>query len=217
VFKYIFSNKKVLTRNTGTYPITLSEIKEKSFYFLDNPSDTSQDSYINNVLIPNTIKDWERSTKYLLLDQEIEAFIPNIQFINTSNLEMIVNNINVRSVEEIKYYPEDWDEIASKSILSTDDYLVTSEIKNSSKKIRLKKDKGSLVLFPITNNFEVRYKGGFEANDFNSLDETIKQALCVQVATQIDVKQGYCEDYYRDVIESAYAEYEIQQDYVCVI
>jgi hypothetical protein len=184
VFKYIFSNKKVLTRNTGTYPITLSEIKEKSFYFLDNPSDTSQDSYINNVLIPNTIKDWERSTKYLLLDQEIEAFIPNIQFINTSNLEMIVNNINVRSVEEIKYYPEDWDEI---------------------------------VLFPITNNFEVRYKGGFEANDFNSLDETIKQALCVQVATQIDVKQGYCEDYYRDVIESAYAEYEIQQDYVCVI
>ena len=108
MFQFNFENKKIISRNISSYTILLADVKARSKFYLENPTDTDQDSYVVNFIIPSVIKDWELSTKFLLLDQLIQAYIPNIQYINSNSLEMKIENLNIREVDFIKYYPQDF-------------------------------------------------------------------------------------------------------------
>lgn len=217
MFKFLFSKRQTISRDTSSYPITLANVKDKSFYFNENPSDDSQDDYINNIVIPNVIRGWEKETKYLLLDQTIKAFVPSLQYINSKDLEIELTSLNVRSISGITYYPETWNESDAKSTLISSYYLTTSEIVPTPSKIRIKTDYVPLSLFPISNNFEIQYLAGFESNDFTNLNQDIIDALSMQAAVIIDVRNGYCEDFYSNIIYDTYNDYSIDKQLVSFI
>ena len=217
MFQFNFENKKIISRNISSYPILLADVKARSKFYLENPTDTDQDSYVVNFIIPSVIKDWELSTKFLLLDQLIQAYIPNIQYINSNSLEMKIENLNIREVDFIKYYPQDWNESDARITLDPDFYLVTEEIMQIPSKIKIKKENLPISLFNIQNNFQIQYQVGYLGNDFTNLPQQIKDALAMQAATIIDIRNGYCEDFYSTLIQEAYAEYTIEQQLISFI
>lgn len=217
MFKFEFSNKSTVSIDLSPYPITLSEVKLYSFYFKDNGADVTQDSYIENVLIPKIVRNWEDDTKYLILDQTVKTFVPDLQRINSPDLEMPLNALNVREIDHVKYYPSNWDEEDAKTELTEDEYFFTDELNRTPKSLRIKKETGAISLYPMTNNLEVQFKGGFAGNSFASLNPEIKQALLMQVALAIDVKNGYCDDFYSDAIKEVYAKNSIQEDLISII
>lgn len=217
MFKFSFSNEKIISKNTSSFPIVLDDVKSKSFFYIDNPTDTTEDDFVNNFLIPTVIEDWEESTHYLLLDQTLKNYVPDIGVINNNSLEICLNYLNIREVESIKYYPDSWNEIDPKLLLDVGDYNITEELLNITSKLKLKKTVLPLVFFNIKNNLESQIKAGFLDNDFSSMDSEIKQGLAMQVATAIDIKNGYCSNYYSDRIESIYAKYSIQKQLISFI
>lgn len=217
MFEFIFSNKTTLSTNKNSYPITIEDVKAKSFYFKDNPEDDTFDDYITNFIIPKVVDNWEDETKYILLDSTIQSFVPNIEFINSNRLAISLDNLNVRNVSNIKYYEYDTDLPESKVILDSDYYNLSQESKKTSRKITLRTDVLPLQLFPIENNLECNYVAGFEDNDFTDLDVDIKNCLASQASIIFDVKQGYCDNYYRDFIEDVYNKYTLKKRLISIL
>jgi hypothetical protein len=217
MFQFQFSNKQIVSRNKTSYPVTLADVKLKSLYYQDNPTDTSQDSFVNDFLIPTIVDNWEYSTNYLLLDQNLKTYVPNIQYINDNSLEMSLYYLNIRSVENVSYFPLEWNEVDPKTILPSTDYLVTTELLKTSSKLKIKKDNLPIILFNITNNLQADILAGFENNDFTNLDPEIKEALAMQVATALDVREGYCKGYYKEKIEEIYEKFSIQKQLISFI
>jgi hypothetical protein len=217
MFNFEFSNKKTISRDSSSYPITIETVKAKSFYFQENPDDESQDTYIEEVLIPAIVRNWERNTGYVILDTSIQAFVPNIQNINSFKLEIPFSNLNIRSITSIKYYPCNWDESESKTTMDSEDYKISEEIIKKPSSFRLSKNLGNISIYPITNNLEANYLAGFLDNDFSDLDPEITDALNMQAAVAIDTKMGYCDDYYSSLIYEAYNKFSKEKPLVTFI
>ena len=216
MFKFEFSNKKTISRDVTTYPITLATVKAKSFYFIDNPTDESQETYITS-LIASVMLNWEDYTGYLIQDQTVKAFVPNIRDVNDYNLQIDLTNLNIRTIDYVKYYPYDWDQAEAKTTLDSSYYLITDELNRVPSSLKMLYDYVPLQLFSIKNNLEVQYAAGFEDNDFTDLNQQIIDALSMQVAAAVDVKNGYCEDYYSGLIKEVYAKYSIQKQQISFI
>ena len=215
MFKFKFSNIKTTSRDVSPYPIDLAAVKAKSFYFTDNPGDTSLDTYINDLIIPSVIKDWERQTSYILLDTTFKAFIPNIEFITSERMRMALSHLNIRSISYLKYYPTNWDRSAAKTEIT--EYIKTEEIKTTPSAIMLNLEIIPLNIYPIENNLEIEYSAGFSANTFTNLDPEITSCLAMQAAMAIDIKQGYCSDYYSDLIAKTYFDFTIDEEAISII
>ena len=168
-------------------------------------------------MIPTIVEDWENSTHYLLLDQIIKVFVPDIQFLNNNSLEISLNYLNIRAVDYIQYYPNDWDEASAKTVLDSSYYIITDELLKIASKLKIKREHLPITLFNIHNNLESQLQAGFASNDFTNLDPEIKEALCMQVATAVDVKTGYCKGYYNGRIESLYEKFSIEKQLVSFI
>lgn len=214
---FTFSNTKTVSRNKNSYPITLDDVKDKSFYFKDNPDDDSLDDYIEDFVIPKIVSDWEDSTKYILLDTETKSFVPNIEFINSNRLPLSLPQLNVRSVESVKYYEYDVALPSTKTTITDSYYSVSDEVKVTPKKIYLHYSLLPLRIYPIENNIECSYLAGFEDNDFTNLSQDIKDCLAAQASLVIDIKQGYCDNFYVDFITKVYDDYSLPKRLIEII
>lgn len=204
---FVFSNTQTISRNENSYPITLEDVKSKSFYFKDNPDDETFDDYITDFIIPKVISDWEDSTKYILLDTEIKSFVPNIEFINSNRLPLSLKHLNVRSLTELSYYDYAIEIPTSKTIVYQNYYITNEETKKTPINIYLHYSLIPLRIYPIVNNLECKYSAGFEDNDFTNLPKDIKDCLSAQASVIFDVKQGYCDNFYVDFISKVYDDY----------
>ena len=217
MFNFEFCNNKTITIDRSSFPILLADIKAMSFYFKSNPTDTTQDDFIEDFIIPKIIFDWEKNTRYLLLDQTIKSFVPNIQYINSSTFELPLSALNVRVIGDVKSYPCDWNQTDAKTILDVSNYYFTEEVSTDPKKFKIKKGCLDLRLYPVTNNLEVEFEAGFEDNDFSTMDQEIKDCLSMQGAIAIDVKNGFCDSYYSELIEEIYTKYTIKKELISFI
>lgn len=211
----ILKNKQILNENTTTYPIVLVDIKSKSQYFTQNTTDTSKDLYIQNVIIPNLIKNWEENTKYILLDKTMVNFLEvNENYINQvidSSDYLSTNCLNIREINSVKYYPWDWNNANQKTTLDPANYYFTNELLKTPKKFILKNDITELCLFRIENNFQIEFKAGFLNNNFTDLKPQIKDCLSMQGAMIIDGLNGFCNDIYSEVIQDCYSKFSIAE------
>lgn len=212
-----FSNTKTITKNTTTYPIVAADVKARSEYFRQNPSDTSLDSYITNMIIPKIVFDWEKSTGYLLLDRTVQAFVPDLRAIIGEQLNIGFEHLNIRTFTSVKYYPEDWDYSAARSTFDSSNYFILPECARESAKLNFKEAYLPIELFSIQNNLECNYAAGFENNVFTTLSGTIKDALASQAALAVDAKTGFCQDFGLTIIGEAYAEYSINKQEVVIL
>lgn len=217
MYKFEFSNKKTISFAELAYPVDLAAVKAKSFYFVENPDDESFDSYISDTLIPSVTRNWEQATNYALLDKTIKVFVPDIQQVNSEKLEVKFSVLNVRELINVKYYPKNWNESDTKTTLDPEKYLISEELLRESSFLRIKKDYVPLEFFPQANNLEAELKIGFEENDFTNLEQEIKDALAMQVAATIDVKKGYCEDYYSTIIRQVYTKYSLRKELISFV
>lgn len=217
MFEFNFSNITTLTRNTSSYPITLAEVKARSEYFRINPTDTSLDSYINLQIIPKVVYDWEKSTKYLLLDQTLQAFVPNIRDVNIKELNIGICNLNVRQVSNIKYYPKKWNYSDTKLTLETDKYFLLPESGRFPIQFNIREEYLPFTIFSMTNNLEANYSAGFQNNNFSTINPLIVDALATQAAMAIDARTGFCPEFYSDIVGEVYANYTMQQQEVVII
>jgi hypothetical protein len=215
MFKFEFSNTKTTSRDTSPYPILLADVKAKSFYFIDNSSDTSLDNYINDLIIPSVVKDWEDETGYILLDSVIRAFVPSLEFVSSDRLKISLKHTNIRSVSSLNYYNFDWNLSDAKETIT--DYILTEELIDIPSGVMLNDTILPLNLYPIENNLEITYLAGFSGNTFTNLDPDIKNCLAMQAALAIDVKQGYCDNYYTPLIEKVYQNYTIKTSAISIL
>jgi len=217
----ILANKKILNKNTSSYPLLLSDIKAKSEYFTLNPTDTSQDNYIQNLLIPNVIKNWEEATGYYLLDQTLVNFLYfKENYINEviTGLDYIsLNSLNVRNINSVKYYNWNWDKESPKITLENTKYYFTDELLRNPKKFRLKCENDIITLYRIENNFQIEFTAGFLNNNFSSLNQEIKDCLVMQTATIIDKKNKLCNNLYNDLISNTYFNFGIEKPFLYFI
>lgn len=204
---FIFENTKTISKDISSYPITLEDVKAKSFYFKDNPDDDSFDTYINTFVIPKVISDWEDSTKFILLDSEIKAFVPNLEFINSNRLPLSLSHLNVRTIQSIKYFEYDVNLSNEKISILSNYYSKSEELNNKPINIYLHYSLLPLRIYPIDNNFECSYLAGYENNDFENIPVDIKDCLAAQASIIFDIKQGYCDNYYLDFITKVYNDY----------
>ena len=216
MYQFNFSISKTVTKNTTSYPISLSDVKSVSQFYIANPTDTSIDAYAT-AIIPKIVNDWEKSTNYLLLDQAIQSFVPNLETIFTDQINIGFPHLNIREFTNIKYHKPDWNYSDSKSIIDNSNYFIIAEINDCPAKLNIKSPYLPLNLFPIINNLEANYKAGFANNDFTNLDKTIKDALIYQVAMVVDALKGFCEDFYSTMIKEAYAQYSITKQVASII
>jgi len=214
MFKIKFENKKLISRETSSYPVSLADVELKSFYYLDNLTDTSQDSFVESFLIPTIIDDWEENTKYLLLDQQFKVYIPDLYYINSKYLEMSLGYLNLRTINSINYYPSSWNESDAKSVLDVTNYRISEELLQIPSNLIIKSEYLPLDIYDTKNNLEADISAGFASNDFTNLDPEIKDALTMQIATAIDIKMGYCDGYYNDKIETIYAKYSAYKNLI---
>jgi len=217
MFQFSFSVSKTISRNTSSYPIILSQVKARSEYFRLNPADNSFDSYIESIIIPKVIYDWENLTKYLLLDRTMQSFVPNLKSIRTEQINILLPYLNIREFTNVKYYPESWDYSAAKTTVDGSYYFFVPEAKNQPHKLNIKEKYLPFELFAMENNLEINYKGGFEDNDFNDLNESIVDALACQAAMIIDSRNGLCQDFFSDIIKEVYADYSINKQEIVVL
>jgi len=152
---FSFSNTKTISRNTATYPITAADVKAMSEYFRQNPSDTSLDSYITNMIIPKIVFDWEKSTGYILLDTSIQAFVPDLKTIRGEQLNLGFNHLNIWTFSSVKYYPENWDYSESRATFDPADYFIIPECSRESAKLNFKEAKLPIELFPMLKYLKI--------------------------------------------------------------
>lgn len=211
----ILFNKKITTINTSSYPITINDIKLKSEYFNLNSSDLTLDNYIQNIIIPNVIRNWEFETKYFLLDQRLVNYLNFLEKYLSPSIRgvdfLCLNALNVREINSVKYYPYDWDNNSPKTILDADTYYFTTELLASPMKFKMKNNDLILNLYRMENNFEVDFNAGFLNNNFSSLSPEIKDCLAMQGATVIDRKQGFCSGSYDAIISDCYDKFGINK------
>jgi hypothetical protein len=217
MIQFSFSKTKTISRNTTTYPITLSDVKTRSQYFATNPTDDTLDSYINSILIPKVIFDWEKSTGYILLDTSIQSFVPSLQIIRGQQINILYKHLNIREFTNIKYYPYTWNFSDAKTTFDSSNYFFIPEISSQPAKLNFKEQYLPIEFYPIENNLECNYLAGFASNNFTSLNSLIKDALASQTAMAVDVLKGYCDDLYSGIISEIYADYSIDKQEILVI
>lgn len=218
MFEFNFSTKKTISRNQETFPLELNDIKPLCRFYIENPTSEKYDTLITDYIIPSIVIDWERTTKFILLDTTIQAFIPNIGAVTSLASDLSLENLNVREVSSIKYYPSSWNQTDDKTTFDTSDYILSDEVDIIPIKLNFKESLIPLWLYPKTLNLEINYSCGYEENDFTDLPYEIKTALAMQVAMYIDVKEGLsCQSEYAPFIEQAYAKYSIRKQAVGLI
>lgn len=209
-----FNNIKQLSYDETTFPITLADVKFQSKWFQENPNDTSLDDYINNDVIPVVISEFEKETGFLIQDQTYKATIPNLQspIYNTFKAQLI--HLNVSSVNDVLYYPCEWNGSDAKTILATENYNWLNEEGDTSKIFELKAC--YLNFYEIPNNFEVSYRGGYLNNDFTNIPKNLKRGLAKYAADLIDVRQELCDcnSIYREFVNSICRQYRRYTDLI---
>ena len=207
-----FTDGKTITFNTIIYPITLSDVKLISKWYLDNPTDTTQDLFVSDQLIKNVINSWENETKFYILDQTRQAFLQdNIATINKDSFTMDINALNISSVINVKYYPYGWN-YEPKTILDSTKYYINIETLKKPSLINLKKEYLPFDFHQIAKNIEINYQAGYVSNIFTSMPIEIKDCLTQMTANAIDVKKGYCDDYWKGTILEVVNKYKIIND-----
>jgi len=210
--KFTFGNAKRLTYNTTSYPITLAEVKALSKWFVINPTDTSIDTWISTFVIPKAVDQFEKMSGYLIQDQSFQASIPSLQspIYNTFKADLL--HLNVRTVNDVLYYPCEWNNTDAKTILDTEAYYFTAEFGNTPFIFDLKSC--YLSFYPIKNNIETSYSGGFEENDFTNLPIDIKETLIMYAADLVDIKKELCDcmGFHNGWISQTINRYSKQQD-----
>lgn len=215
MFEFIFSTKKIISKNQESFPIDLDDIKEFCQFYKEYSDSSKYDSIINNFLIPIFVKDWERTTNFILLDTAIQAFVPNIGSINSVVSNIALNSLNIRTISSIKYYDSSWNQYDSKITLDVSKYLLSDEVYNIPININIKESYLPLFLYPKTLNLETNYTCGYANNVFTAMPSEIKNAIAMQVAMQIDAKEGLnCESEYLPFIQQIYSEYSIREQVV---
>lgn len=218
MYKFEFSTKKILNINTSSYPVTLADIKKVSQFYKQNPDDTSQDSYVEDTLIPASVENWEEQTRFLLLDQQIKASIPSIGTILSEKIQLYNTFLNVRNTLTFSYYPRRWDHITPKTEIDPADYYINPESLGTSQVYKLfHRPWVPIQLYTVDNNLEIIFNAGYADNDFSTLPKEIKDALAMQVASQIDVLQGYCIDLYSKIIAMYYDKFALIQPLASII
>lgn len=204
-----FSTSEIISRDTSSYPITVAEVKVYSQYCQINPTDTTVDPLIQNV-IAEYVDSWEEHTKYLILDQTIKSYIPNLSIV-TGDCPLLLNFLNVRTIENIKYYPSNWNRSDAKTTLTN--FWITPELLKIPRSIRSSE---LLDLFPVENNLETQIKGGFEDNIFTNLKGEIKQALIYGSAQVFDSSKGICAGTYTSRILQISNKYTLPTETITI-
>lgn len=212
-----FSVIKTVSKTISSYPINLKDVVCRSEYFRSIEDDGSLNSYITCLVIPKVINDWEKSTGYLLLDQTIQAFIPDLKSINTNQINIGFNHLNIREFTNFKYYPCDWNYTDAKSIFDASNYFIIPEAGGESAKLNFKEDYLPITGFSMLNNFEANYKAGFASNNFTTLNPAIKDVLACRAASVIDNMKGFCGGVFDEPNAQIYAEYSINKQMVVMI
>ena len=210
--KFSFGNVKRLTYNQTSYPITLADIKAYSRWYIENPTDTTFDTWVEQVAIPIAIEEFENKAGYLILDQTFQATIRSLQspIYETFQAELI--HLNIRSINDVLYYPCDWNNTDAKTILDTENYYFTAEQGNTPYIFNL--EKCYFSFYEIQNNIQTSYTGGFQDNNFTNLPVDILKALKMQVSDIIDITRGLCgcEGFYSGLISQTINKYSRIKD-----
>lgn len=183
-----FINFISLTQNTATLPITPAEVRAISQYFEDKREYAGIDTEISQYIL-EAVFNWENETGFLLLDQTFKAFLYNEYYI-THNFVARLPVLNIYSVDNIKYYPCNWNYTDAKIILDPALYFITPEAGADTMKFQLRG--GCLEVFKMYNNIEFNGKGGYENNDFTNMPLEIKRALILMTADIVDIRKGLC-------------------------
>jgi hypothetical protein len=217
MFQFSFSITKTVSKNISLYPITLAQVKDRSEYFRQNPTDSSLDSFINSLVIPKVVNDWEINTGYLLLDRTVQAFVPNIQNILGEQINISFEHLNIREFTNIKYYSDTWDYSTGKLTFDSEKYFFIPEAANYPAKLNFKENYLPVQFFQMRNNLEANYKAGFLNNVFTTLNSAIVDGLACQAAMAVDARTGFCQDFFSDIIMEIYAEYSIIKQEIIVL
>ena len=212
-----FSITKTISKDISSYPIILQDVVFRSEYFRSAGDDGSLNSYITSLVIPKVVNDWEKSTGYLLLDQTIQAFIPDLKSINTNQINIGFNHLNIREFTNFKYYTCDWNYTDAKSIFDASKYFMIPEAGTESAKLNFRQDYLPITGFSMLNNFEANYKAGFAGNNFTTLNAAIKDTLACVAASVIDKEKGFCGGVFDEPNAQIYAEYSINKQMVMII
>ena len=180
-----------LSYNDTSFPITLEDVKFHSKWFDENENDTTLDTYIQNFVIPQAVKSFEIATGFLIQDQTYSATINSLQSPIYQCFRAGLIHLNVRSVNDVLYFPCNWNGIDERSILDTGSYIFTEASGNVAKHFYLKSC--YLSFYEIENNIKVSYSAGYENNDFTNIPKDIKNCLAMYSADLIDIKKGLCE------------------------
>jgi hypothetical protein len=205
-----FNDVEIVTRNTISYPITVDDVKAYSKYFRKtDPSDTSQDAFISK-MIARVVDGWEAETGFLLLDQTFKTSLYNQEYIYHHFIGRFTR-LNLRSFGDFLYHPRDWNETDAKIILSSDNYIIHSELNTTPAMFQLSSDNQYLSLYPAYNNLETEVVGGYDSNDFSSMPQEIKDALAMQVSDIIDADNDICgcDGFYSQEVKRIYCKYTI--------
>jgi hypothetical protein len=186
-----FVSVEQLTYNDATFPITLADVKFHSKWFNENADDTTLDNYITNFRIPQAVKSFESATGFLIQDQTYSATINSLQSPIYQGFRAGLIHLNVRSVNDVLYFPCGWNGIDARSILDTENYIFTEASGNVAKHFYLKAC--SFSFYEIENNIKVSYSAGYENNNFTNIPKDIKNCLAMHSADVIDIKKGLCD------------------------
>jgi hypothetical protein len=99
--------------------------------------------------------------------------------------------LNVRSINDVLYYPCDWNNTDAKTILDTKNYYFTPEQSNTPYIFNL--ESCYLSFYEIQNNIQTSYAGGFENNDFTNLPIDILETLKMYAADIVDIRKNMCD------------------------
>ena len=200
-----FTNFTQLTTLSTPLPITPAEVRAESQYFKNNRDDTSLDAEINAAILQGVLN-WEGETKFLLFDQTFKVFIYN-QYTFNQNFVARLPVLNVYELNDVKYYPTDWDYTSPKSTLDTSSYYFTPQVGIDAYKFYCKTN---IYTFKMYNNLELNAKGGYENNDFTNIPLEIKNALIMMTADNIDVNNEVCNTYrHKSEVNRIYGKYKI--------
>lgn len=210
-------NYEIVSRNTTSYPIAISDVKFFSQYFKANPDDVSQNDFITE-RIKMDVNNFENETKFILLDTTFKIYYNNPKTSYFGNYikkyppkcflnGIALSSLNVRSIESIKYYHLNTIDNEERKLVDSFYYYTEPETMNFPLVIRMKENY-YLELANTHNSIEIKYKAGFENNVFTNLNQEIKTALAQLVAYNVDVKNNFCNELYNHNIEEIYDKYK---------
>jgi len=203
-----FLNVKALTQDTSILPITVADVKAYSKFFIEgDPTDTSKDVFIEKMII-QAIRNWEEETGFLILDQTFKTSLYNQRTLYY-NFKARLTRLNIRSIGDVLYHPDDWNNTDAKLTLSTDKYYFTEERDTDPAFFQLKEGVCYIELYPVYNNLEVTVTAGYEANDFTNLPSDIKDAIAMMTSDIVDADAGICgcEGFYSQEASRVYGKY----------